>query len=139
MEQALIAKGKPIALTLAVNSRGKAWTEAGLRASWRKLRIALEEKGAVEPGLTIHGLRHTVATFLKEAGWDEDTIKDLLGQKEIAMAQHYSRDADLRRKMEKLLEIWDGDEAKMRTVLSNPGKKVSNLALHKKLQGKKSQ
>jgi integrase len=54
------------ATTLAVSSRGQSWTEDGFRTSWRKLRLRLEAAGNVQPGLTIHGLRHTVATILRE-------------------------------------------------------------------------
>ena len=41
------------------------------------------------------GLRHTVATTLREAGVDDRRIADLLGQKTTSMAGHYSRSADL--------------------------------------------
>jgi integrase len=56
------------ASTLAANSHGRTWTGSGFRASWRTLRIKLEQQGKVELGLTIHGLRHTVATILREEG-----------------------------------------------------------------------
>jgi integrase len=49
----------------------------------------------VQPGLTLKGLRHTVATVLREMGKDFATIADALGQKSEAMAKHYSRRADM--------------------------------------------
>jgi integrase len=47
------------------------------------------------PGLTLKGLRHTVATTLREAGLDERRIADLLGKKTPSMARRYSRSANL--------------------------------------------
>lgn len=85
---------------LALTSRGQPWTQSGFRASWRTFRQGLEKKGRIGTGLTIHGLRHTVATFLREDGFDPRTIADALGQKTDAMAVHYSRRADLKRRME---------------------------------------
>jgi hypothetical protein len=41
----------------------------------------LEKEGRIGPGLTLYGLRHTVAVILREAGHDERTIADALGQK----------------------------------------------------------
>jgi hypothetical protein len=49
------------ATRLIVNSRGRPWTPDGFRVSVFKLLGALEEEGRVGPGLTVHGLRHTVA------------------------------------------------------------------------------
>lgn len=37
--------------------------------------------GAASPGLTLKGLRHTVATILAEMGMDDRTIADMLGQR----------------------------------------------------------
>jgi integrase len=53
---------------------------------------------AIKTGLTLKGLRHTVATTLREAGLDERRIADLLGQKTPSMARHYSRSANLAQK-----------------------------------------
>ena len=49
-------------------------------------------------GLTLKGLRHTVATILAEMGFDDRTIADMLGQKTLAMAQHYSNRANRSKK-----------------------------------------
>ena len=49
----------------------------------------------MKPGLTPEGLRHTVATTLREAGLEVRRIADLLGQKSPPMALHYSRSANL--------------------------------------------
>ncbi len=63
------------------------------------MRQRLEISGQIEPRLTLKGLRHTVATILREMGHDDRTIADYLGQKTLAMAQHYARRADTTRKM----------------------------------------
>ncbi len=108
------------AATLATTSRGHPWTESGFRASWRKLRIGLEAESKIGPGLTIHGLRHTVATILREEGFDDRTIADVLGQKTEHMARHYSRDADLTQKMATVAERFDQAENKRRAKVVKP-------------------
>lgn len=87
------------AVTLCTNSRGCTWTSNGFRASLFKLLRALEKEGRIGSGLTFHGLRHTVATELRELGFDARTIADMLGQRTEAMANHYSREADVSAKM----------------------------------------
>ena len=71
----------------------------GFRASLRAFLKELEAKGVVAPGLTFHGLRHSVANDLAELGFDNRTIADMLGQKSEAMAAHYSRRADREKKL----------------------------------------
>ena len=78
----------------------------------------------MQPGLTIHGLRHTVATILREEGFDERTIADALGQRSESMAP---RDADLTKKMTTVVESFDAAENRRRTKVVNPSEKVSNL------------
>jgi hypothetical protein len=58
----------------------------------------LEREGRVNSGLTLYGMRHSVAVILCECGFDERTIADALGQKTIEMARHCARGADLSRK-----------------------------------------
>ncbi len=58
------------ALTLCANSNGRPWTLSGFRVSWRPIRQRLERAGEVQPGLTLYGLRHTVAVILREIGMD---------------------------------------------------------------------
>src|SRR3954471_1182407 len=87
------------AVTLCANSDGRPWTVSGFRASWRPVRLRLERGGQIGPGLTLYGLRHTIAVILRELGYDERTIADALGQKTIEMARHYAKGADLRPKM----------------------------------------
>jgi integrase len=106
--------------TIAVTSRGKSWTMAGFRASWRNFRLRLETEGKIGPGLTIHGLRHTVATNMAEEGFDSRTIADALGQATESMALHYSRDADRSRKMDAVAARLDQAEREKRSKQAEP-------------------
>ena len=90
--------------TICANSRGRSWTSDGFKTSFFKFIRKLEIEGSISQGLTFHGLRHTVATELRELGYDNRTIADMLGQKSEAMAAHYSRDADLHDKLKPAVE-----------------------------------
>jgi len=108
------------AITLCANSVGKPWTESGFRASWRHIRVRLEGAGSIGPGLTLYGLRHTVAVILRELGYDERTIADALGQKTIEMARHYSEGADLKPKMRGVVASFDAELNRRRTKTVKP-------------------
>lgn len=112
------------AKTIAANSRGKKWTASGFRASWRKEKLRLEKEGKIGEGLTIHGLRHTMANLLREEGRDDRSIADALSQKTTTMAQHYSRGADLRRNMKLVKTTVDRAEVKRIKVSNSKGKSV---------------
>ncbi len=108
------------AVTLCASSTGRPWTLDGFRASWRTLRLRLEREGALGPGLTLYGLRHTVAVILREIGHDERTIADALGQKTTEMARHYARGADLRPKMRGVVTSFEAELDKRRTKAVKP-------------------
>jgi integrase len=120
LEEILAATPPHSAVTLCANSNGQPWTLGGFRASWRKLRIELEKDKRIWPGLTLYGLRHTVAVVLREMGCDERTIADALGQKTIEMARHYARGADLRSKMRDVAASLDTEWNKRRTKTVKP-------------------
>jgi integrase len=80
----------------------------------------LEKDGRVGPNLTLYGLRHTVAVILREAGADERTIADALGQKTVEMARHYARGADLKRKMRGVVANFDREVNRRRTKTVKP-------------------
>ena len=103
---------KSAAVQIAVNSRGMAWTESGFNTSFRTFKLALEKDEAIGKGLTLHGLRHTLGTRLREAGADDRTIADILGQKSTAMARHYSESARLPDQARELLMNLDPTKAK---------------------------
>ncbi|MFT3724631.1 MAG: tyrosine-type recombinase/integrase [Hyphomonadaceae bacterium] len=118
--EALAAAPKHSAITLCANSYGKPWTVSGFRASWRPIRQRLEREGLVRPGLTLKGLRHTVATILAEMGCDERTIADVLGQRTTEMARHYSRRANKTEKLTGVVASFDAELNKRRTKAVKP-------------------
>lgn len=111
---------KSNSVTIATTSRGKPWAGSGFRTGWHRLRTRLEAEGKVEPGLTIHGLRHTVAVILAEAGLDDQTIADFLGQGTVQMARHYSKGAKLDRKMKDAARKFDAAVNDRRTKVVKP-------------------
>jgi integrase len=94
LQQALDEAPDHDAITLCVNSRGKPWTVTGFSTGFRKVVKKLEEHQLVNSGLTFHGLRHTVATVLAEAGANHEDIAAMLGHRTSEMAAHYAREAD---------------------------------------------
>jgi integrase len=120
LDAVLKAAPRHDAVTLCASSTGRPWTLDGFRASWRTLRIRLEKEEAIGPGLTLYGLRHTVAVILREAGHDERTIADALGQRTIEMARHYAKGADLRRKMGGVVASFDEELNRRRTKAVKP-------------------
>lgn len=82
----------------------------------RRVRIKLEKESKIGPGLTLYGLRHTVAVILRETGFDERTIADALGQKTIEMARHYAKGADLRPKMRRVVSSLELNKRRTKAV-----------------------
>jgi integrase len=117
---ALAVAPKHDAITLCANSWGKPWTVSGFRASWRPIRRKLQEEGRVQPGLTLKGLRHTVASLLAEMGYDERAIADMLGQKTTEMARHYARRADRTKKVSAIVSSFDAEVNKRRSKVVKP-------------------
>ncbi len=105
--------------TVLSNSRGETWTYSGFSTVWHRFKSALEKEGLIEKGLTLKGLRHTVATTLREAGLDERRIADLLGQKTPSMARHYSRSANLAEKNREIMATLE-KENERRTKIVKP-------------------
>jgi integrase len=102
LDEALSARqGSPLAaVTLAVGERGKPYTLDGFRTMFFRLITRLESEGRVRPGLTFHGLRHTAGRTLAERGADTQMIAVMLGHRTLAMAAHYSDQAN-RKKLAK--------------------------------------
>jgi hypothetical protein len=121
LEAILDAAPSHNATTICANSTGLPWTESGFRASWRPVRMRLEREGRIGSGLTLYGLRRTVAIILREMGFDERTIADALGQKTIEMARHYARGADLAPKMRGVVKSFDAELNRRSTKAVKPG------------------
>lgn len=77
-------------MTLVATHRGTQFTESGFRASFFKVIRHLKEKGAVADGLTFHGLRHSVAKDIIDAGGSTKQAMAVLAQRTPGMADHYS-------------------------------------------------
>jgi integrase len=94
------------AATVAATTNGTPWTESGFNSVWDRFKDKLEADGRIGAHLTINGLRHTVGAMLAESEASLDDIRRSLGQKTLAMAQHYSEGAKkqsaVRRAMQKL-------------------------------------
>jgi len=96
-----LEKRKLVPLYLCVNSRGRKWTESGMRASFFKIIRELVAGGKVGTGLTIHGLRHTMGRDIVDAGGDSRDVAAAIGDTTSAMGDHYSREADRRARAKK--------------------------------------
>jgi integrase len=118
LAEIIVAAPTHNAITLCANSKGRPWTESGFNASWRPVKLRLQKAGDIGFGLTLYGLRHTVAVIMREQGFDERTIADALGQKTIEMARHYAKGADLKPKMRGVVKSLDAawNERKTKTV-----------------------
>lgn len=80
-------------VTVVANQHGLPYTDAGLSASFRRLVAALLREGAVQPGLTLHGLGHTVGKWLAESGATTKQIQAFLGHDSPAASEFYLRHA----------------------------------------------
>lgn len=123
LQRALVGAPAHGATTIAANSAGRPWSLSGFDTAFQRLIGALEKEGQVGKGLTLHGLRHTLATRLKEAGADDEGIADILGQKSLAMARHYSEGADTTEKARTLIEAADVFGNGKRTRFAKPPRK----------------
>jgi hypothetical protein len=81
--------------TLLASTRGQSWTCNGFSTVWHRFNKPLQEKGLIGSGLALKGLRHRIATELRESSVDTCAIADVLGQKTESVLRWYSRDAVL--------------------------------------------
>lgn len=73
-------------VAILIGDKGK---PVGYDRFGHRMAQAFDDAGLV--GVTIHGLRYTTATILKELGVDLETRQALLGHRTVAMAEKYSR------------------------------------------------
>lgn len=112
--------------TLAVSSYGKAWTASGFRASFFKLVKRLATEGKVKPGLTFHGLRHTLGKLVIEAGGSKEDVGMILGDRSMAMAELYSREHEKKgRVTATMLRLEQTERSRLEKQKDVPGKPKS--------------
>jgi len=116
--RAILDAAPRTATTIATRQDGHSMTEAGLRKAFRTLILRLLKAGAVQPGLTLHGCRHTLGDELMAIGAELGHVQAVLGQKSIAAAQHYSAGADRRRKAQAAITLLENAR---RTKMENGG------------------
>ena len=93
----ILAETPRVATTIVTSTDGRPY-KGGLAKAFRALIARLERQARVDMGLTFHGLRSTAASRLGDLGVDQRTIAAMLGDKTLAMAEHYSRGTDRRRR-----------------------------------------
>lgn len=64
--------------TIMTGLRGRTMTVSGFRAMFFRRLRGLEREGLVRPGLTFHGLRHSLASALAEAGCTPQQIQAII-------------------------------------------------------------
>lgn len=84
----------PDAPALVTNEQGEAYTEDGLRSMVWRLCTELVDEGKVKPGLTIHGLRHSLGKQLYDLGIEKEGRKAVMSHKSDQAAAVYERDGD---------------------------------------------
>lgn len=94
------------------NSRGKAWTDGGLRHVVFQVRDALVKHKVIRDGLTFHGLRTTFAQSAAKAGFDTRAIADAMGHAQTQMTDVYVREAVKERNSRKVTKAIAGSVLK---------------------------
>ncbi|MBO9710704.1 MAG: hypothetical protein J7521_21080 [Caulobacter sp.] len=124
LDQAIKTKGN--AVQLALNSRGRPWTESGFRASFFKRIARLKAAGRIDEGATFHGLRHTIGTFARNAGESNYRVAAAIGDRTTAMADIYGRDADRQHAAHQVLIDVQRAFSNPAAIPSLPGSKKSD-------------
>lgn len=101
---------------MVTGRRGAGYTEDGFSSSFRKMIARLEKAGAVAPGLTLHGLRHTVGKLIVEAGGSTRDVQTILGHLTPDMSEEYSRDFDRQQRARKAIGAMERNEKRLRLV-----------------------
>ena len=99
---------------IVTNLVGEPFAEANTLQTRSSLLLRnMAAKGLVGPGLTLHGLRHTIGKAVAESGGTLHAIQGALQHKSPRMALYYSDQADKRRALASVddaLENWFGQQ-----------------------------
>ncbi|EFO33817.1 putative integrase family protein [Roseibium sp. TrichSKD4] len=107
---ALLQSETRLTLTICKNSKGRPYpSENAMRKVWQEFKASAEFKEACPSGqdLTLHGLRVTYASELREKDFTDEEIARAIGDKSTAMGKHYGRGADARKFARKVREAMD--------------------------------
>lgn len=100
--------------TLVCNRWNRPFTESGLRSSFAKRRDPLLAAGEVKPGLTIHGLRHSISRDVIDAGGSVEEAAAVNAQTTDEMGTHYSKERDRQRLAKKAVSRIERERKKTR-------------------------
>lgn len=81
--------------TIATNANGRPWTKSGADHAFARHRAKLEKAGALRPGATFHGLRHSLASLARELGASDGEAAAAINDESAAMGARYGRSARL--------------------------------------------
>lgn len=84
----------PTAKTLVTNGAGRPYTVDGMRTMIHRLCTDLAKEGKVQPGLNIHGLRHSLGKELYDLGLERETRKRMMAHESDAASRIYEREGD---------------------------------------------
>ena len=86
-----IIKGKPYEKKEAADSTAFFLSQNGIRMNEFYQRLAqMKQRAEIEKNVTLHGLRHSIATHLLQSGMDIEEIAKFLGHSSLASTQIYT-------------------------------------------------
>jgi integrase len=124
LQDALDAAPPHDAPTILASSKGQRWTYNGFSTVWHRFKLDKCTAAGLPNDLTLKGLRHTMATILRESGANLRQIADLLGQKTESMAHHYSRDAQLAARNRETMDQYQSEVERREKVVKPFAKSV---------------
>ncbi len=101
------AKRGTISPRIVTGERGRPLTNDGFRANFFK-----ELKRLGLAGLTFHGLRHSAATALADAGNENEGIMSITGHRTEAMVRLYTMKAKQKRRADEAMRRWEKSDRK---------------------------
>jgi integrase len=100
-----------VSTIIVTGEQRRPYTRDGFSATFRRFIASLRDEGLVGKGLTFHGLRHTIATRLADAGADLETIAAVTGHRSTAMVRHYTKTANTRKRAQRGIRLLEQNEA----------------------------
>jgi len=97
------------AIVVVATRGGRRYWLVGFSTGFRHLRERLGRSGKIGTVLTFHGLRHTIATELVDAGADDATIADVTGHRDPAMVRRYTATRGQKKRAAAAIRLVDTD------------------------------